>query len=175
MSQIILPNLNPALTNLSRHPKVLDLHLKKQAVIYIRQSSPYQVENNLESHKRQYQLTERVQKLGWPLARCTIIDEDLGISGVQSFNRAGYQRLVSMVALKEVGIVVGLEVSRLARNSLDWYQLLELAALFEVLIADEDGVYNPGEFNDRLLLGLKGTISEAELYQIKARMVRGPQ
>lgn len=175
MSQLILPNsnLNPTFTNLNRHPKVLDLHLKKQAVIYIRQSSPYQVENHLESQKRQYQLTERVQKLGWPLARCTVIDEDLGISGAQSFNRAGYQRLVSMVALKEVGIVVGLEVSRLARNSLDWYQLLELAAFFEVLIADEDGVYDPAEFNDRLLLGLKGTISEAELYQIKARMVRG--
>ena len=108
-----------------------------------------------------------------PAARCVVIDEDLGISGAQSFNRPGYQRLVSMVALREVGIVFGLEVSRLARNSLDWYQLLELAAAFDVLIADEDGVYNPAEFNDRLLLGLKGTISEVELYQIKARMVRG--
>src|SRR5215469_10802100 len=155
------------------HPKILDLHRKKLAVVYIRQSSLYQVENHLESQRRQYQLTERAQTLGWPSARCVVIDEDLGISGAQSFNRPGYQRLVSMVALREVGIVFGLEISRLARNSLDWYQLLELAAAFDVLIADEDGVYNPGEFNDRLLLGLKGTISEVELYQIKARMVRG--
>ncbi len=155
------------------HPKILDLHRKKLAVIYVRQSSLYQVENHLESQKRQYQLTDRAQQFGWAAARCVIIDEDLGISGAQSFNRPGYQRLVSMVALREVGIVFGLEISRLARNSLDWYQLLELAAAFDVLIADEDGVYNPGEFNDRLLLGLKGTISEVELYQIKARMVRG--
>lgn len=155
------------------HPKILDLHRKKLAVIYVRQSSLYQVENHLESQKRQYQLTDRAQHLGWAAARCIVIDEDLGISGAQSFNRPGYQRLVSLVALREVGIVFGLEISRLARNSLDWYQLLELAAAFDVLIADEDGVYNPGEFNDRLLLGLKGTISEVELYQIKARMVRG--
>src|SRR5713226_5072802 len=155
------------------HPKILAIHLKRLAVIYIRQSSPIQVENHLESKARQYQLTERAQFLGWPSARCVVIDADLGISGAQSFNRPGYQRLVSMVALREVGIVFGLEISRLARNSLDWYQLLELAAAFDVLIADEDGVYNPGEFNDRLLLGLKGTISEVELYQIKARMVRG--
>lgn len=155
------------------HPKILDLHRKKLAVIYVRQSSLYQVENHLESQKRQYQLTDRAQHLGWAAARCIVIDEDLGISGAQSFNRPGYQRLVSMVALREVGIVFGLEISRLARNSLDWYQLLELAAAFDALIADEDGVYNPGDFNDRLLLGLKGTISEVELYQIKARMVRG--
>jgi DNA invertase Pin-like site-specific DNA recombinase len=137
------------------HPKILDLHRKKLAVIYVRQSSLYQVENHLESQKRQYQLTDRAQQFGWPNARCVVIDEDLGISGAQSFNRPGYQRLVSMVALREVGIVFGLEISRLARNSLDWYQLLELAAAFDVLIADEDGVYNPSEFNDRLLLGLK--------------------
>ncbi len=155
------------------HPKILAIHLKRLAVIYIRQSSPFQVENHLESKARQYQLTERAQFLGWKAARCVVIDEDSGISGAQSFNRPGYQRLVSMVALREVGIVFGLEVSRLARNSLDWYQLLELAAAFDVLIADEDGLYNPAEFNDRLLLGLKGTISEVELYQIKARMVRG--
>jgi len=155
------------------HPKILELHRKRLAVIYVRQSSLYQVENHLESQKRQYQLTDRAQSFGWAAAHCVVIDEDLGISGAQSFNRPGYQRLVSMVALREVGIVFGLEISRLARNSLDWYQLLELAAAFDVLIADEDGVYNPAEFNDRLLLGLKGTISEVELYQIKARMMRG--
>src|SRR5215468_4578313 len=99
MSQLML-NPIPNLTAINRHPKILEKHLKRQAVVYIRQSSPYQVDHNLESQKRQYQLTERVQQLGWPLARCTVIDEDLGISGAQSFNRAGYQRLVSMVALK---------------------------------------------------------------------------
>jgi DNA invertase Pin-like site-specific DNA recombinase len=153
--------------------KVRPVHLKRQAVVYVRQSSPQAVEQHLESQKRQYQLVDRAQGLGWPAAQCVVIDDDLGISGAQSHNRPGYQQLISMIALREVGIVLGLEVSRLARNSLDWYQLLELAAAFDVLIADEDGVYNPGDFNDRLLLGLKGTISEVELYQIRARMVRG--
>jgi DNA invertase Pin-like site-specific DNA recombinase len=155
------------------HPKILELHRKRLAVIYVRQSSLYQVENHLESQKRQYQLTDHAQYLGWAEASCVVIDEDLGISGAQSFNRPGYQRLVSMVALREVGIVFGLEISRLARNSLDWYQLLELAAAFDVLIADEDGVYNPAEFNDRLLLGLKGTMSEAELFVLRARLQGG--
>src|SRR5713226_8674307 len=148
-------------------------HPKRLAIIYIRQSSPLQVENHLESKARQYQLTERAQFLGWPSARCVVIDEDSGISGAQSFNRPGYQRLVSMVALREVGVVFGLEVSRLARNCLDWYQLLELASGFNVLIGDEDGLYDPSDFNDRLLLGLKGTFSEIERYQITARMQRG--
>lgn len=153
--------------------KITPAHLKRQAVVYIRQSSMLQVEKHLESQKRQYQLQETAQGLGWPAAQCVVIDDDLGISGAQSYNRPGYQRLISKVALREVGIVLGLEVSRLARNSLDWYQLLELAAAFDVLIADEDGVYNPNEFNDRLLLGLKGTISEVELYQIRTRLNRG--
>ena len=155
------------------HAKIQTNHRQRLAVIYIRQSSLQQLEKNLESQKRQYQLVERAQALGWPAARCRVIDKDLGISGAHSANRPGYQRLISMLALREVGLVLGLEVSRLARNSLDWYQLLELAAAFDVLIADEDGVYDPGEFNDRLLLGLKGTISEVELYQIRARLQRG--
>jgi DNA invertase Pin-like site-specific DNA recombinase len=155
------------------HLKVLETHLKRQAVIYIRQSSPLQVEQHQESQKRQYQLVERAQLLGWSAAQCVVIDEDLGLSGAHSANRPGYQRLIAMLALREVGIILGLEVSRLARNSLDWYQLLELAAAFEVLIADEDGVYDANDMNDRLLLGLKGTISEVELYQIRARMERG--
>jgi DNA invertase Pin-like site-specific DNA recombinase len=126
--------------------QILPKHQKRQAVIYIRQSSPQQVEENLESQKRQYQLVEKAQSLGWSAAQCVVIDDDLGISGAHSANRPGYQRLISMIALREVGIVLGLEVSRLARNSLDWYQLLELAAAFDVIIADEDGVYDPGEF-----------------------------
>jgi DNA invertase Pin-like site-specific DNA recombinase len=155
------------------HPKVRPTHLNRSAVIYVRQSSPQAVEQHAESRRRQYQLVEQAQQLGWKAGECIVIDDDQGISGAQSYNRPGYQRLVSMLALREVGIVLGLEVSRLARNSLDWYQLLELAAAFDVLIADEDGVYDPGQFNDRLLLGLKGTISEVELYQIRCRMVRG--
>jgi DNA invertase Pin-like site-specific DNA recombinase len=155
------------------HEKILSTHLNRLAVIYIRQSSPQQVREHLESQRRQYQLTERAQALGWQASQCVIIDDDQAISASQSYNRPGYQRIISMLALREVGIVLGIEVSRLARNNLDWYQMLELAAAFNVLIADEDGVYDPGNFNDRLLLGLKGTISEVELYQIRARMVRG--
>jgi DNA invertase Pin-like site-specific DNA recombinase len=147
-------------------------HLNRLAVVYVRQSTPLQIEQHPESRQRQYQLADRAQALGWPAQRCLVIDDDLGLSGAQSSNRPGYQRLVSLVALHEVGIIFGLEVSRLARNCLDWYQLLELAAAFAVLIGDEDGLYDPAEFNDRLLLGLKGTFSEIERYQITARMQR---
>ena len=133
-------------------------HLNRIAVVYVRQSTPMQVEHHSESRLRQYQLTDRAKTFGWPPQRCLVIDDDLGISGAQSSNRPGYQRLVSMLALREVGIVFGLEVSRLARNCLDWYQLLELAAAFNVLIGDEDGLYDPSDFNDRLLLGLKGDV-----------------
>ena len=155
------------------HPKIQATHYQRQAIIYVRQSTLRQVEEHQESRHRQYQLVERAQALGWPAARCLVIDDDLGLSGAQSSNRPGYQRLISMLALREVGLILGLEVSRLARNCVDWYQLLELAAAFEVLIADEDGVYDPSDFNDRLLLGLKGTLSEVERYQICARMQRG--
>lgn len=155
------------------HAKILREHLTKKAVIYVRQSTQQQVEKNLESQKRQYNLKDRATSFGWPEESCVTIDDDLGTSGSHSANRPGYQRLISMMALSEVGIVFGIEVSRLARNCLDWYQLLEVASTFGVLIGDEDGVYNPGDFNDRLLLGLKGTISEVELNQIKTRMHRG--
>lgn len=153
--------------------KIAMTHLRREAVVYIRQSSMLQVQKHQESQRRQYQSQEKAQTLGWSAAQCVVIDDDLGISGAQSYNRPGYQRLISKIALREVGIILGLELSRLARNSLDWYQLLELAAAFDVLIADEDGVYDVSEFNDRLLLGLKGTISEVELYQIRARLNRG--
>ena len=153
--------------------KVQPHHQQRQAVVYIRQSSLRQVQQNKESQHRQYQLTQRAQALGWPEARCVVIDDDLGISGAHSANRPGYQRLISMLALREVGLILGLEVSRLARNNVDWYQLLELASAFDVLIADEEGIYDPSDFNDRLLLGLKGTLSEVELFQIRARLQRG--
>jgi DNA invertase Pin-like site-specific DNA recombinase len=136
------------------HPKIQPAHQHRLAVIYVRQSTLRQVEENHESRHRQYQLVERAHALGWPAARCMVIDDDLGRSGAQSSNRPGYQRLISMLALREVGLILGLEVSRLARNCLDWYQLLELAATFDTLIADEDGLYDPSDFNDRLLLGL---------------------
>jgi DNA invertase Pin-like site-specific DNA recombinase len=140
------------------YPKIQVTHQQRQAVIYVRQSSLQQVEQNRKSQRRQYQLVDRAQALGWPATRCLVSDDDLGISAAHSVNRPGYQRLVSMAALREVGLILGLEVSRLARNNLDGYQLLEFAAAFDVLIADDDGVYDPGEFNDRLLLGLKGTL-----------------
>lgn len=155
------------------HSKIQPTHLGRQAVIYVRQSSVYQVQNNLESQKRQYALKDRAIKFGWQNDQILIIDEDLGISGAHSENRPGYQKLVSLLALRKIGIIFGLEVSRLARNCLDWYQLLELASTFDTLISDEDTIFQPGDYNDRLLLGLRGTISEAELHQIRNRMTRG--
>jgi DNA invertase Pin-like site-specific DNA recombinase len=139
----------------------------------VRQSSLRQVFENTESTKRQYALRERAVALGWPIERIHIIDSDLGQSGAQAADREGFSRLVSEVAMGQVGIVLGLEVSRLARNNADWHRLLELCALSATLILDEDGIYNPAEFNDRLLLGLKGTMSEAELHILKARLQGG--
>jgi DNA invertase Pin-like site-specific DNA recombinase len=152
--------------------KIQKTHLERQAVIYIRQSSPLQVETNVESKRRQYQLVEQVQTLGWHETQCTVIDDDQAISGAQSYNRPGFQQVISMMALREVGIILGLEVARLARNCLDWYQLLELAGVFDVLVADEDGVYDLRDFNDRFLLGMKGVFAEVELYQIRSRLER---
>jgi DNA invertase Pin-like site-specific DNA recombinase len=131
-----------------------------------------QVLENTESTKRQYALRERAVALGWPQDRIVVIDSDLGQSGAAS-DRVGFQKLVAAVGLGEVGVVLGLEVSRLARSSSDWHRLLEISALTDTLILDEDGLYNPGHFNDRLLLGLKGTMSEAELHVLRARLIGG--
>jgi len=155
------------------HQKVTVAHLERDAYLYVRQSSIRQVMQNTESTKRQYALRERAVALGWPIERIHTIDSDQGRSGAQSTDRDGFQSLVSQVALGQVGIVLGLEVSRLARNNADWHRLIELAALSETLILDEDGVYDPAHFNDRLLLGLKGTMSEAELHVLKARLQGG--
>src|SRR5450755_790560 len=155
------------------HQKIRADHLKRDAFLYVRQSSLRQVFENTESSKRQYGLRERAVALGWPIEHIRTIDSDLGISGAHAENRDGFQELVSEVALGHAGIVLGLEVSRLARNNADWHRLLELAALTRTLILDEDGVYDPGHFNDRLLLGLKGTMSEAELHVLKARLQGG--
>jgi DNA invertase Pin-like site-specific DNA recombinase len=152
---------------------VTEQHLKHDAYLYIRQSSPRQVVENTESTQRQYALRDRAVALGWPLERIHVLDTDLGKSGSQSAGRDGFQKLVSEVALGKAGLVMGLEVSRLARNSADWHRLIELCSLAGALILDEDGIYDPANFNDRLLLGLKGTMSEAELHFLKARMRGG--
>ncbi len=148
-------------------------HLRRDAFLYVRQSSLRQVLENTESTKRQYALRERAVALGWPIERVHVIDSDLGLSGAQARDRDGFQHLVTEVAMGHAGIVLGLEVSRLARNNADWHRLLELAAMSRTLILDEDGVYDPASFNDRLLLGLKGTMSEAELHILKSRLQGG--
>jgi DNA invertase Pin-like site-specific DNA recombinase len=155
------------------HSKVNAEHLRRDAFLYVRQSTLRQVFENTESTKRQYALSDRAVALGWPRNRIHTIDDDLGVSGAHAQNRDGFQHLVSEVALGHAGIVLGLEVSRLARNNADWQRLLELCALSGTLISDEDGVYDPAHFNDRLLLGLKGSLSEAELHVLKARLQGG--
>lgn len=159
--------------NNEAHQKITSAHLSRMAYLYVRQSTLRQVLENTESTQRQYALRERAAALGWPLERIVVIDRDLGQSGASAADREGFQQLVSEVSLGHVGIVLGLEVSRLARNSTDWHRLLELCAFADTLILDEDGLYNPGLFNDRLLLGLKGTMSEAELHVLKARLRGG--
>lgn len=154
--------------------KVTADHLKRDAYLYVRQSTLRQVAEHGESTQRQYALRDRAIAAGWAAEHVRVIDCDLGKSGSSATKRDGFQELVSEVALGKAGIVMGLEVSRLARNSADWHRLIELCALTATLILDEDGVYDPAEFNDRLLLGLKGTMSEAELHILKSRM-RGGQ
>jgi DNA invertase Pin-like site-specific DNA recombinase len=153
--------------------KVKSHHLERDAYLYIRQSSIRQVLENTESGKRQYALRTRAIALGWPNDRIVVIDSDQGESGASTACREGFQLLVTQVGMGRVGIVMGLEVSRLARNSADWHRLLEICAFADTLILDEDGVYDPNHFNDRLLLGLKGTMSEAELHILKARLRGG--
>lgn len=155
------------------HAKVQARHLKRNAYLYVRQSTLRQVFENTESTKRQYDLRQRAMALGWAADQVIVIDSDLGQSGASAVDRAGFQRLVTEVSLGRAGIVMGLEVSRLARNSTDWHRLLEICALADSLILDEDGVYDPAHFNDRLLLGLKGTMSEAELHVLRARLRGG--
>jgi DNA invertase Pin-like site-specific DNA recombinase/predicted DNA-binding transcriptional regulator AlpA len=153
--------------------KIKPSHIQRAAYVYIRQSTPGQVEHNRESTARQYALADKARHLGWPQEQVVIVDEDLGLSGSGTDKRSGFARLTSEVALAHVGIVLGLEVSRLARNNADWYRLLELCGVTDTLIGDNDGVYHPALFNDRLLLGLKGTMSEAELHIIRARLDGG--
>jgi len=153
--------------------KVTAGHLKRNAYLYVRQSTMRQVFENTESTERQYALRQRAIALGWPTERVVVIDSDLGQSGASAADRVGFQKLVAEVGMGRGGIVLGLEVSRLARNSADWHRLLEICALTDTLILDEDGLYDPAHFNDRLLLGLKGTMSEAELHVLRARLRGG--
>jgi len=153
--------------------KIKPAHLQRDAFVYVRQSTPSQVEHNRESTERQYALANRAVELGWPREQVTVVDEDLGLSGASADQRSGFARLIAAVAMRLVGIVLGLEVSRLARNNADWYRLLDLCAMTDTLIGDADGLYHPAWFNDRLLLGLKGTMSEAELHIIRARLEGG--
>jgi DNA invertase Pin-like site-specific DNA recombinase len=160
-------------SGLSGHLKISPTHLERQAIVYVRQSSPKQVRENQESQANQRALVERAQTLGWHRERIVVLDADLGQSAAQVAGRDDFKALAAEVALGHVGILFGWEVSRLARNNADWYQLLDLAALFDTLIADVDGVYDPRLYNDRLLLGLKGTMSEAELHMLHQRMDAG--
>lgn len=153
--------------------KIQSHHLERLAIVYIRQSSLQQILNNVESTKLQYSLKYQAEKLGWSSKRILVIDEDLGTSATTVEGRPGFQRLVTEVGLNHVGIILGIEMSRLTRCCKDWYQLLEICALFGTLIADLDGIYNPSNYNDRLLLGLKGTMSEAELHLLKQRLYQG--
>jgi DNA invertase Pin-like site-specific DNA recombinase len=153
--------------------KVTVRHLQRLAYLYVRQSTLQQVVENTESTARQYALRERARALGWPAERILVIDQDLGQSGASAADRAGGERLVAEVGLGKVGLVMGLEVSRLARSSSDWHHLLEICSLTGTLILDEDGLYERASFNDRLVLGLKGTMSEAELHILRARLQGG--
>jgi DNA invertase Pin-like site-specific DNA recombinase len=158
---------------MSDRSKITEAHRRRRAVVYVRQSTLHQVERNTESAARQYALRERAVELGWPADAVAVVDEDTGRSGASADGRLGFKELVAEVGLGQVGIVLALEVSRFARSSADWHQLLDLCALTATLIADADGVYSPQDFNDRLLLGLKGTMSEAELHLIRARLDGG--
>ena len=163
----------PAQAGLSRSPKVQPWHLDRLAVVYVRQSTAQQVAENRESTDRQYALARRAVELGWPADRVLIIDDDQGKSGATAEGRLGFQRLLAEVGLDHVGLILGLEMSRLARSCKDWHQLLELCALFRTVLADQDGLYDPTDHNDRLLLGLTGIMSEAELHVLRGRMRQG--
>jgi DNA invertase Pin-like site-specific DNA recombinase len=146
--------------------KVKPHHTQRAAIVYIRQSSPAQVENHRESTARQYARVEKASQLGWAQEQVTVIDEDLGLSGSGWAERSGFARLTAEVALGRVGIVLGLEVSRLARNNADWYRLFDLCSVTDTLVGDGDGIYHPALFNDRLVLGLNRPDTQSTSYSI---------
>ena len=161
---------------MASHPslsKIQPEHLDRAALIYVRQSSLLQVRDNTASTMRQYDLVQRALSLGWPSECIQVIDQDQGHSGSSTIGRDGFQSLVAEVGLKHCGAVLSLEVSRLARSCSDWYHLLEICALTDTLVIDEEGIYDPGHYNDRLLLGFKGTMSEAELDWLRQELLGG--
>jgi len=158
---------------MSEYSKITASHRCRCAVVYVRQSTLAQLERNSESTARQYHLVERAVELGWPRTAVRVVDADLGISGSVIGQRDGFESLVADVALGQVGIILALEASRLARDNAAWYRLLDLAGACDTLVADGDGVYHPGLFNDRLVLGMKGIMSEAELHVLRARLEGG--
>ena len=164
---------SPSISASTLSNKILNVHLERAAIVYVRQSSTKQVEENIESTQLQYRLVDRAFALGWPRERIDVIDDDLGVSGRSIEGRVGFQRLLAEVGLDHIGIVLGIEMSRLARSCRDWHQLLELCSVFGTLLGDADGVYDPRDHNDRLLLGLKGTMSEAELHVLQGRLRAG--
>src|SRR2546427_9875771 len=153
--------------------KLRNEHLTRPALVYVRQSTLIQVRDNTASAARQYQLAQRAQALGWPAHLVVVIDQDQGRSGASRTGRDGFEYLIAEVGLGRAGAVLCLEASRLARSSSDWYRLIEICALTDTLVIDEDGVYDPGQYNDRLLLGFRGTMSEAELHWLHCRLVGG--
>src|SRR6266702_3085040 len=158
---------------MSASEKIKSMHLQRSAYVYVRQSTAAQVQYNRESTDRQYKLKDKALRLGWSTAQIKIIDEDLARSGSGTAERHGFAMMIKEVAMGNVGLILSIEVSRVARNNADWYRLLDLCGITDTLIGDEDGLYHPGLFNDRLLLGLKGTMAEAELHVIRARLEGG--
>jgi DNA invertase Pin-like site-specific DNA recombinase len=153
--------------------KIRAEHLDRQALIYVRQSTPMQVRDNIASTARQYDLAQSAERWGWPRERIRVIDQDQGHSGASALGRDGFQHLMAEVGLGRAGAVLSLEASRLARSCSDWYRLIEVCGLTDTLVIDEDGVYDPTQYNDRLLLGIKGTMSAAELHWIRSRLLGG--
>jgi DNA invertase Pin-like site-specific DNA recombinase len=153
--------------------KVEDQHLERDAYVYLRQSTPGQVLHNQESTERQYALKDKALELGWTPSSIRILDGDLGVSGAQTTRRDDFKTLLADVAMGKVGVVLALEASRLARSSLQWHRLIEICALTSTIVVDEDGIYNPSDFNDTLLLGMKGTIAQAELHFMRLRLLGG--
>src|SRR3974390_2858417 len=169
------PALHPSISQhrAFRSAKILDWHLDRLAIVYVRQSDPHQVLNHRESRERQYGLADHAAALGWTRDRVLIIDDDQGVSARTAGVRGGFQRLLAEVTMEHVGLIVGIEMSRIARSNKDWQHLLEMCSIFGTVLADEDGLYDPRDPNDRLLLGLKGTMSEYELIPMHNRLEGG--
>src|SRR5260370_19610386 len=167
-----VPTVFPAVRR-ARPGLITDWHLSLLAIIYIRPSPPQQILDHRESRERQYALVNHGVALGWPSDRILIIDDDQGLTGTTAEDRSGFHRILAEVTMEHVGLILGIEMSRLARSNKDWHHLLEMCAIFGTILADEDGLYDPRDPNDRLLLGLKGTMSEYELITMHNRLEGG--